>query len=197
MLILSQRLWRTVILDELVRSMTPNRGDGFNCLNQGDMWIANILFHYDVNGQPDDCQFVDFQQSVYTSPAIDLLNLIFSSAETETKLHNFEPFVRFYHEQLVEALKLLGYTKRAPTLKELHLDLWDRGFFAVWNGFAVLPACLAENIAESSSDSLLAEDESGKLYKTRLYNNERYKRHMTELLNYFNNRGLVDLALVN
>lgn len=170
-----------------------SKPDQFNCLTHGDAWLANILFQYDENKQLVDCQFIDFQQSVYTSPAIDLISLIFTSAKTETKLQNFEFFVQSYHEQLVEALTTLNYCKKIPTLKELYLDVLDRGFLAVWHGFAVLPTCLAENIKESSTDNLLGENEAGKLYKEKIYNNDRYRKHMTELLTYFNMRGLVDL----
>jgi Ecdysteroid kinase-like family len=173
--------------------MTPKH-DGFNCLTHGDAWLPNILFHYDSNSQLTDCQFIDFQQSVYTSPAVDLINLIFTSAETETKFQNFEFFVKFYHERLIKELKLLQYSKKVPTLKELYLDVLDRGFLAVWQGFAVLPPCLIENVEESSTDNLLGDDEEGKKYKEKLYNNDRYRKHMTELLTYFDDRGLVELS---
>ncbi|CRK98487.1 CLUMA_CG011844, isoform A [Clunio marinus] len=185
--------WRDFTLDELIRTMKP-KPDEFSCLNHGDMWISNILFQYDSNGNVKDCQFIDFQQCVFTSPAIDLLNLIFTSAETETKLQNFEGFVKIYHGHLVDALKVLGYNKTIPTLKWLYLDILDRAFLAVWNSIATLPMCLAENIKESSSDNLLGENEEGKNFKEKIYNNERYRKHLTELLNYFDNRGLVDLC---
>lgn len=188
-----QRNWRDYILNELIRSMEENP-EQFNCLAHGDAWLANILLQYDSNGDVVDCQFIDFQQSVYTSPAIDLLNLIFSSAETETKLQNFEPFLKFYHLHLVDALKHLRYSKSIPTLKELYLDVLDRGFLAVWNGFSVLPTCLVENIQESSTDNLLGENEEGQNYKKKLFNNDRYRKHMTELLKYFDDRGLLDLC---
>jgi hypothetical protein len=173
--------------------MTP-KAEGFNCLAHGDAWLPNVLFHYDSEGQLTDCQFIDFQQSVYTSPAVDLLNLIFSSAETETKFQSFEFFVKFYHERLVEELKLLQYTKKIPKLKELYMDVLDRGFLAVWVGFAVLPPCLVENVEESNTDNLLGEDEEGLKYKEKLYNNDRYRKHMTELLTYFDDRGLIELS---
>lgn len=166
----------------------------FTCLVHGDAWLANILFQYDSNGRPKDCQFIDFQQSVYTSPAIDLLCLIFTSAETKSKLQNFEHFVKFYHEQLVQALTTLKYSNDIPTLKQLYLDVLDRGFLGCWQGFAVLPSCLAENVQESSSENLMGDNEEGQNYKRKLYNNDRYRKHMTELLTYFDNRGLVDLS---
>lgn len=167
----------------------------FNVLNHGDAWLANILLQYNSEGAPIDCQFIDFQQSVYSSPSCDLLNLIFSSAHTETKFENFEMFVKFYHEHLVEALLLLNYKKKLPTHKELYLDILDRGFLAVWQGIAVLPNCLApDNIQESSSDNFLGKNEEAVKYKEKIFNNDRYRIHMTELLTYFDKRGLVDLC---
>lgn len=152
-----------------------------------------MLFKYDEKGQLDDCQFIDFQQSVYSSPSVDLLSLIFTSAKTETKLQNFELFIKSYHEQLVEALTKLNYSKKFPTLKELYLDMIDREYLGLWHCFTILPPCLVENVKESSSDNLLGQNEAGFNYKQKIYNNERYRKHMTELLTYFNNRGLVDL----
>jgi aminoglycoside phosphotransferase (APT) family kinase protein len=173
--------------------MKPNE-DSFNCLCHGDCWISNILFLNDENGNIVDCAFVDFQQTVYTSPAVDLLTLIITSADTKIKFSHFEHFIKIYHDSLVDILKRLNYAGRIPSLKELYIDAIDRSFLALWNGFAMLPSCLIENVEESSSDNLIGNDAKGKLYKEKLYNNDRYRVHMIELLTYFNNRGLVDLC---
>lgn len=165
----------------------------FSVLCHGDAWLANMLFRYDDEGRVD-CQFIDFQQSVYTSPAIDLISLIFTSAETESKLKNFEHFVKFYHEQLVEALATLKYAGKIPTLKELYMDVLDRGFLGVWHCFSILPTSLVENVQESSSDNLLGKDAEGQIYKGKIFNNERYRKHMTDLLHYFDKRGFLDLC---
>lgn len=179
-------------MEELIRTMTPNE-NGFNCLNHGDCWISNIFLLSDENDNVIDCKFVDFQQSVFASPSVDLLTLIISSAHSSTKLQNFEYYIKYYHEILVETLKLLKYTQKIPSLKELFMDAIDKAFLAVWNAFVMLPPCLIENVEESSSDNLLGRNEEGQNYKMKLYNNERYQKHMIEILTYFDNRGLVDL----
>jgi hypothetical protein len=168
--------------------------NSFNCICHGDSWISNIFLLSDENDNVTDCKFVDFQQSVYASPVVDLLTLIISSAETETKLQNFEYYIKFYHECLTETLKLLKYTRKIPTLKELYMDAIDKSFLAVWNAFVILPTCLIENVQEASSDNLLGSDEEGQNYKMKLYNNERYRKHMTDILAYFDERGLVELS---
>lgn len=174
--------------------MTPNK-NSFNCLNHGDCWISNIFLLSDENGNIMDCKFVDFQQSVYSSPAVDLLTLIISSAETRTKFQYFEYYIKYYHENLVETLKLLKYPQKIPTLKELYMDSIERSFLAVWNAFVMLPTCLIENVKEASTtDNLLGSNEEGQSYKMKLYNNELYRKHMIEILTYFDNRGLVELG---
>jgi aminoglycoside phosphotransferase (APT) family kinase protein len=174
--------------------MAPSKDNRFNCLNHGDCWISNVLFLNDENGNVTDCAFIDFQQCVYTSPSVDLLTFIITSASTDTKMTHFDYFVRIYHGHLVEALNLLGYTENIPTLKELYMDVIDRAFLAVWNCFAMLPACLIEeSVEDSSSDNLMADDEDGQNYRRKLFNNERYRKHLTELLTFFDNRGLVEL----
>lgn len=111
--------------------MQPSK-NCFNCLNHGDVWLSNILFKYDVDGHPQDCQFIDFQQSVFTSPVIDLMHLIFTSAQVENKIQNFEYYVKFYHANLVKALHDLKYQSEIPTLKQLQMEILDRGFYALW-----------------------------------------------------------------
>lgn len=174
--------------------MAPTK-NGFNCLLHGDAWLANILFKYDSEGQLEDCRFIDFQQSVYTSPVIDLMHLIFTSAQTDIKLFNIESFVKFYHVHLVNSLHDLNYQNEIPTLKSLQIEILDRGFYALWQCFTILPVIMmTENVEESSMENLVGHDEEAKTYKMKLYGNDRYRKHMTELLHYFNNRGIVDLC---
>lgn len=189
----SQKNWRNYVLTELIRSMAPSK-NGFNCLLHGDAWLANILFEYDGD-LPIGCRFIDFQQSVYSSPVIDLMHLIFTSAASDTKIENIEFFVKFYHSHLVNSLRDLHYPNQVPTLKSLQMEFLDRGFYALWQCFVNLPVIMfTELMEESSSANLVGDHEDAKIYKRKLYGNERFRRHMTELLNYFNNRGLVDLS---
>lgn len=186
------------MLTELIRSMAPSK-NGFNCLLHGDAWLANILFKYASDGKLEDCRFIDFQQSVFTSPVIDLMHLIFTSAHADTKLENIEYYVKVYHSHLIDMLRDLEYPSEIPTLKSLQMEMLDRGFYAVWQCFIVLPVNMMDDSVinsgtESSSANLVGEDDDAKMYKRKLYGNDRYRQHMTELLHYFNNRGLMDLC---
>lgn len=186
-------MWKKFIVKELIRSMTPLE-NGFNVMCHGDVWSNNVMFSYHCDGSINGCQFVDFQQSVYTSPAIDLLYFISTSAQLDEKLKNFEYYIAYYHESLVSSLKLLNYKKTAPTLKELQMDVLDRQFFGLMACLTALPNSLVDGFEESSNESLLCPNEAGKNYKRKLYNNTKYATHMKVMFEYFNNRGVMDLC---
>ncbi len=54
---------------------------------------------------------------------------IFTSVKSDIKLKDFDYFLQYYHENLVKSLKFFNYSKRIPTLKELQIDMLDRGFY--------------------------------------------------------------------
>ncbi|CAO1413653.1 unnamed protein product [Diamesa serratosioi] len=186
-------LWKDFIVEELIRTMRPVV-DGFNVMCHGDMWSNNVMFCYTSDGSIDCCQFVDFQQSVYTSPAIDLLWFISTSTQLDEKLQNFEYYIAFYYENLVTSLNLLNYKKTPPTLKELQMDVLDRQFFGLMACLTTLPNSLVDGFEESSNESLLSPNEVGLNYKRKLYNNSKYATHMKVMFEYFNNRGVMDLC---
>lgn len=97
----------------------------FNVLNHGDMWSNNIMFADE--GAEERTLFVDLQIAKWGSPAQDLWYLITSSASLDIKLKEFDHFIYIYHKRLVECLKLLGYSKHIPTLKELHVTMIKNG----------------------------------------------------------------------
>lgn len=103
--------------------------NGFNVLNHGDLWTNNSLYSYDANGNVTDVQFIDYQMSMWSSPAIDLTYLIFTSAAPELKVKEFDYFIQFYHTELVASFKRLGYKKKIPTLLEIQVDVLKRGLY--------------------------------------------------------------------
>lgn len=92
----------------------------FNVLNHGDSWLNNIMFKHDDAGNIEDIYFVDYQVCKYGTPAQDLWYFIMSSTELDIKVEQFDYFIRYYHERLVENLKNLQYIGNVPELHELH-----------------------------------------------------------------------------
>ncbi|XP_062141803.1 uncharacterized protein LOC133849726 [Drosophila sulfurigaster albostrigata] len=89
----------------------------FNVINHGDCWINNLLFKFGPNKELVDVIFVDFQLPKYGHPSTDLLNFIMTSVHIDLKLKEFDFFIKYYHDHLIEHLLLLGYSERMPTLR--------------------------------------------------------------------------------
>ncbi|XP_046684610.1 uncharacterized protein LOC124370367 [Homalodisca vitripennis] len=68
------------IWEYLVKVFKP-RKQAVNVLNHGDLWVNNMLFKYNSSGTPDAVKLVDFQYPRYSSPAVDLIYFIWTSAD--------------------------------------------------------------------------------------------------------------------
>lgn len=100
---------------------------GFIVMNHGDIWINNILYKSDADGNPLDVSMIDFQGSFWASPANDIIYFLLSSVADDIKVSHFDEFVEFYHKELVAGLKMLSYDQHIPTLAELHADILEKG----------------------------------------------------------------------
>jgi aminoglycoside phosphotransferase (APT) family kinase protein len=102
---------------------------GFQVLNHGDIWLNNMMFKSDEEGKPLDVSMIDFQGPFWGSPVNDILYFLISSVADDIKIHHFDDFVEFYHDQLCLALKSLKYAQNIPSLSELHVDILEKGSF--------------------------------------------------------------------
>lgn len=104
--------------------------DEFNVLNHGDCWLSNIMFTYDQStGKLTDTYLVDYQLPKYGTVAIDLLYFLISSPQLELKVNKFDYFIKYYYDQLIAHLKLLSYSKKLPTLIDIHTSLMKHGIW--------------------------------------------------------------------
>lgn len=86
------------------------------------------MFQHNADGGINNTLFVDFQTGRITSPALDLTYFILSSISLENKIKDFDYFVKFYHDNLEENLKILNYPKALPTLRDVHKWMYDFSF---------------------------------------------------------------------
>ncbi|KAL7727113.1 hypothetical protein ACLKA6_017386 [Drosophila palustris] len=176
-----ERLFSTLSQQFLkLSTYDPNE---FNVINHGDCWIKNLLFKFGPKGELLDLMFVDFQLPKYGHPSTDLLNFIMTSVHIDYKLKEFDFFIKYYHDHLIDHLQLLGYEERKPTLRELHSQLYKYGIWAITAAVMVLPIVLLDPNEETL--------ESPK-FKNMLYTNSRYKAHINKILPWLDNRGLLD-----
>ncbi|XP_068158049.1 uncharacterized protein [Drosophila tropicalis] len=169
-----------------VGQVDPNE---FNVLNHNDCWLSNIMFQYDDQNQLLDTYLVDYQLCKYGNVALDLLYFLVSSPRVEIKIKEFDYFIKFYHDQLIEHLQLLKYPKVLPTLVEIHTQLLKYGVWGFNVTLGVMAGANLEDAAGADFDNLLAETPEGEKFRTQLYAGKQYKEHVKIVLPWLLNRG--------
>lgn len=128
------------------------KGHGINVLNHGDFHIRNMLFRY-IN-EEDKSTFeairlvgfliltlsnlkitnsslifhqIDFQCSVYATPAIDLVFLLYMIADEECNDKHRDQLLKVYHDQFKGTLIELGFLKKIPTLLDFQREMLTNG----------------------------------------------------------------------
>ncbi|EDW66718.1 uncharacterized protein [Drosophila virilis] len=188
---------------EKLKALEPNITDqifkmakvdhnNFNVLNHGDFWSNNMMFSHDAFGQIKDICLVDFQIPKWGVVAQDLYYFLLSSTKLEDKLTKFDHYIKFYHDSLVENLKTLKYPKTPPTLRELHMTLYKYGFWGYLTATGVMSAVLVDPTETASFENFLSDSTEGTDFKTLLYTNPRYRKHMQAILPWLLNRGAIE-----
>ncbi|KMZ05834.1 uncharacterized protein LOC6729602 [Drosophila simulans] len=178
------------IVDLMYAMNTPDPQD-FNALNHGDCWTNNIMFKYeDESPEPIETYFVDLQLPKVTSVAYDLIYFLLGSTKFEIQLSQFDYFIKYYHDQLVEHLRLLNYPEaKTPTLRFLHTQLLKYGRVGYHIAFILCPPVLLDRTEDANLTDFVTETDNGDGLKMAMYSNARYKKHVSAILKWLNNRG--------
>ncbi|XP_032309817.1 uncharacterized protein LOC6499419 [Drosophila ananassae] len=167
--------------------------DEFNVLNHGDCWMNNLLFKVDSKGKVEDMVFVDFQNPKYGSPTQDLFYFLITSVHIDYKLEYFDFFMRHYHDELTKHLDFLGFSGSKPSLRELHIKMFQNGSWALFPAITVLPVVLLDPGNEAATfDNFLGDTEASANFKNMLYANKRYKKYIEKILPWLENRGFLE-----
>lgn len=171
---------------ELFTRITP---DAFNVLNHGDCWANNIMFRHNDKEELEETFLIDYQMCRWGTPAQDLYYFLFTSARLDLKLSCFDYFIKYYHEEIVSNLKLLGYTKNIPNLADIHIQLFQYQNWATFAMTGVMPVVLLDPSENATMDNFLSDNEAGKDFRRKLYRTSRYIKAMNDLLPWLDNRG--------
>ncbi|XP_020811433.1 uncharacterized protein LOC110186566 [Drosophila serrata] len=179
------------VMDYGEKSTSINPGD-FVTLAHGDLWTTNIMFQYDGKGHPTNAILIDFQFSVWNSPAIDL-HYFFSTAMDDNLRWNSQPeLVQFYYYKLVESLKKLKYSGSVPSLFDFQLQFQRRAFYAVFSSLIFEPCMLYTGKEEASIAQGMSDSESGIRFRDSVFEAEHIRNKMFFTLPYLDQFGLLD-----
>ncbi|XP_034488582.1 uncharacterized protein LOC117792519 [Drosophila innubila] len=179
------------VTDQVIKMSELDISD-INVLNHGDFWSNNMMFSHDSFGNIKDIYMVDFQIPKYGSVAQDLYYFLMTSTKLEDKVNKFDYYVKFYHENLVEHLKLLKYANALPTLRQIHILLIKYGFWAYITATGVMSAVLVDPTENACMENFISNSAEGNEFKTMLYSNPRYQKHISIIMPWLLNRGVLE-----
>ncbi|XP_059621224.1 uncharacterized protein LOC132264905 [Phlebotomus argentipes] len=178
------------LLQTARKAYRPNKpNEGFNVLNHGDFHIKNLLFLNDEDDAIQEVSFIDFQISIWSSPAVDLNYVMYCNASSETRDNHREELIRIYHVKFCSILEALGCLKRPPSLLELNIEMLKNGVVELLLAIQFM-AMFYVNFEELKGVDMSDMDALSRM----LYNNESGMRPVLEkLLIKFLHKGYLEV----
>ncbi|KAH8267640.1 hypothetical protein KR018_011834, partial [Drosophila ironensis] len=179
------------VMDYGERSVTIRPGD-FVTLCHGDIWTTNVMFNYAANGHPANAILIDFQFSVWNSPAIDLHYFFSTSIHENLRLEKQPELVQFYYYKLAEGLRKVKYSGVVPTLFEFQNQFRARAFYALFSSLIFEPCMLYTGKEEASIEMGMSDSEGGIRFRNSVYQAEHIQQKLPLILPFLDQQGLLD-----
>uniref|UniRef100_A0AAG5CU21 CHK kinase-like domain-containing protein n=1 Tax=Anopheles atroparvus TaxID=41427 RepID=A0AAG5CU21_ANOAO len=138
-----------------------------NVLNHGDLWPNNIMFGN------DDLLFLDFQTAFYGCFAADILYFFITSA-TEIVCDELMELLRHYHQELVDSLQLLSYSKPIPSYDELFKQVQMHGVLILPPLSEAVAITMAGLTEPSDMEKLTSDRPEGVTLRKQVYDNPSF-----------------------
>lgn len=163
-----------------------NNDGGYSVLNHGDFNYSNLLFKKE-NDSIKDVLFMDFQSTVWATPAIDLYYLLYLVASDDVRIKCKDEILKSYHESFVKTLEKFGYTNKIPTQHDLRLEMLKNQFIEViivvcYLPYTYLGFAKEKNVFGQSSVDLRKE----------LFRNPEYQEKVRKILPDLLTKGILD-----
>lgn len=164
--------------------------DVLNVVCHGDIWINNILFKYEKQGDNEilvDAKLVDLQLVTYGPPTIDLLVFFYASTTRSFREQNVNKLLEIYYECFSNTLSALGESVPKFTLQFLREDFQRRRLYGVGCAMQYLPFCLLEQegleeCAKSEDVNDFIESSFTRRIVNQFNRDELYRSRLTETL---------------
>ncbi|XP_076625442.1 uncharacterized protein LOC143343926 [Colletes latitarsis] len=170
---------------------TEQHYDELNVINHGDAWANNMLFRYDNNSQLIEHIFVDFQMSLYCSPAIDLHYFLSTSLSVDVYDNKIDVLLNEYLRTLCSTMKQLGCKTEPPTMDHIKKTMREREAYAFIASIFVLPVVLVDKSQVKTIDEM-TPNENG-IIDTPAVRNPLYKKIMLKRLPKFMELGILEV----
>ncbi|KAF7997354.1 hypothetical protein HCN44_005631 [Aphidius gifuensis] len=155
-------------LYNLIAKKTIVNENEFNVINHGDFWINNMLFHYDNNNQVDGHIFLDFQQPVYKSPAIDLNYFLHTSLSEDVFINHRDEILQEYLNVLTMTMKKIGCKTLPPSMDGLIKLIHKYEIYSIFAGCVCLPIMTADRKDVKNIEAAVIECLSNQFFLKRI-----------------------------
>lgn len=184
---LIEERWSEVWLSAL-RLCDPS-SNRCNVICHRDLWNNNILFHYNLENEPDGCALVDFQAIKLMPPAGDVMMLLYCNLDPSFREQNIHLFLDYYYSKLERILENKGYQISKLLAKDQFMTSAEEQ--RKWG--LIVCACLLPQIwiDDEITTSIFSNTErfenimsrnKGQFIKKMMRNNEDYKCKIIEIL---------------
>lgn len=183
------------LYSKVCRLAQPDEND-FKVLTHGDLWANNIMFAYDDNCEiatPRDVRMVDFQISCLGSVVSDLAYTLFTSSQEDVTDRDWDHLLQHYHVELKSMLLKLGYSKRIPTLTEIHSKFVQKAATMAPISLFVLGIRHFEGADETTNSKFVGDSEEDAEYRYNIMANPNVQKCFKFLLDYFDRKGFLDV----
>ncbi|KAK3873170.1 hypothetical protein Pcinc_021806 [Petrolisthes cinctipes] len=154
--------WVKSLKLEFVKLMKKHLGRSkYNVVCHGDCWNNNVLFRYNDDGEPVEVMLLDLQINRLSSPATDLIYLMYTSLNGKVRIPNLNIFLDTYYDTFNTVMEAAGMDM-IFTRSELLEEFWSMNGLGAIYAMAVVPFVLLEpedtpdfNKAENMEELLL------------------------------------------
>ncbi|XP_055640320.1 uncharacterized protein LOC129777825 [Toxorhynchites rutilus septentrionalis] len=185
------------IFEKLRHIFDPASSIFCNVLNHGDCHNRNMMFK-DGDGKIEDILFYDYQLSVWGTPAIDIIYVLYNSCSCETRDDHRDQLIKLYYDEFVTTLKKLGYKDKIPSLLNLRMEILRCGHFESFLACTFLPFMMSSFeeliiIGGASPTELASKPERMDDVRNYFFQKNDYVKVIQRYLPVFLNQGLFDL----
>lgn len=133
---------------------------------------------------------LDFQLSVYASPAVDIFMALYGSMTLTNRKTYRNEIILFYYETFVSSLRKFGYEKEPPSLLDLNVELTKNGALGAQLCICYVPYLLAE-WSKIDSNVMYAVNEDTESLKRKLYLDKKFGEVIKDELEDFFFKGYI------
>ncbi len=189
----------------------------FNALVHNDLWPPNIMVKGGSSSEEapfENIVFIDFQNTLWGSPSLDLHLFLNMSVCESLKPDKFDELVEYYYSHLVSYLQRLKYNGHVSTWTEFHSEYLERTIMGkqmdeILAGkfikkflkpiflLAFVATCLdqaitIDNNGDVEYNDLIKNDEKSMRIKRQLYQKAKVQAILRKMLPYYDRIGTFD-----